>query len=208
MLVRPSKPDVEEPPVTLTSTLTKTAAALLGAAALTVTAAGVATAAPAPDEIVYEVTIEGTASGNAFSRSATLTVLPTVTDVTENGVNPYEVCLRSGFPSGTPEIGAIWYGTNTACFPDNGQALDLAVAAEDSGGFHTEPDPAVQALMVNHWTASDDHLFAFPYGPVSGGTSYRFFEDGSVQGAIELVGHGGMGGTSTYSAVLSGVRVR
>lgn len=192
----------------ITSTLTKTAATLLGAAALSVAAAGVATAAPSPSEIVYEVTIEGTASGNAFSRTATLTVLPTVTDVTENGVNPYEACLRSGFPAGTPEVGAIWYGTNTACFPDKGQTLDLAVAAEDSDGFHTEPDPNVQALMVNQWTASDDYVFAFPYGPVSGGTTYQFFEDGTVRGAVELVGHGGMGGTSTYSAVLSGVRVQ
>ena len=69
-------------------------------------------------------------------------------------------------------------------------------------------DYNVQALMVNHWTASNDYVFAFPYGPVSGGTTYRFFEDGTVRGAVELVGHGGMGGTSTYSAVLSGVRVQ
>ncbi len=196
----------------LTRTLTNTAAAVLSAAALTVAAAGVAAADPAratqATEFVYEVTIEGTASGNAFSRTATLTVLPTVTDVTENGVNPYEACLRSGFPAGAPEVGAIWYGTNTACFPDNGQSLDLAIAVEDANGFHTEPDPNLQALMVNAWTASDSYIYAFPYGPVSGGTSYQFFEDGTVQGVIELVGHGGMGGTSTYSAVLSGVRTQ
>src|SRR5688500_1508048 len=95
---------VKEPPVNLTRTLTNTAAAVLSAAALTVAAAGVAAADPAratqATEFVYEVTIEGTASGNAFSRTATLTVLPTVTEVTENGVNPYEACLRSGFPAG------------------------------------------------------------------------------------------------------------
>jgi hypothetical protein len=194
--------------VNLTSTLTKTAATLLGAVALTVAPAGVADAAAAQSEAVYEVTIEGTASGNAFSRTATLTVLPTVTDVTENGVNPHEVCLRSGFPAGSPEVGAIWYGTNTACFPEKGQALDLAVVAEDSDSVYTEPDPNMQALLVNLWTASDNYAFAFPYGPVSGGTDYQFSEDGMVQGTIELVGHGGMGGTSSYSAVLSGVRVQ
>jgi hypothetical protein len=198
--------------VNLTRTLTNTAAAVLSAAALTVAAAGVAAADPAratqATEFVYEVTIEGTASGNAFSRTATLTVVPTVTDVTENGVNPYEACLRSGFPAGAPEVGAIWYGTNTACFPDNGQSLDLAIAVEDANGFHTEPDPNLQALMVNAWTASDNYIYAFPYGPVSGGTSYQFFDNGTVQGVIELVGHGGMGGTSTYSAVLSGVRTQ
>lgn len=168
---------------------------------------GVAAAAPSVTSLVYEVVIEGTASGNAFRRTATLTLIPTVTDVTGNGVNPFEACLRSGFPAGAPAVGAIWYGTNTACFPDRGQAIDLTYAVADADGFHTEADPNLQALMVNHWTASDDYIFAFPYGPVSGGTTYRFFEDGTVQGAVELVGHGGLGGYSTYSATFSGALV-
>lgn len=92
---------------------------------------GVAAAAPAPSvtssdlrpaahasSLVDEVVIEGTASGNAFRRTATLTLIATVTDVTGNGVNPYEACLRSGFPAGTPAVGAIWYGTTCGRAPD------------------------------------------------------------------------------------------
>jgi hypothetical protein len=184
-----------------------TAAALLVTATLAVTGAGTAQArAAAP--VTYEIVIEGTASGNAFQRTGTITLMPTTSEVTTNDVNPYEVCLRSGFPAGTPEVGAIWYGTNTSCFPDNGQAVDLTYAVEDETGYYTEPDPNVQALMVNHWTASENYIYAFPYGPYQGATSYRFADDGTVTGTVELVGHGGMGGNSTYSAALSGTRVQ
>lgn len=193
--------------MSITATAARTTAAALAAVALTLTGAGAASA-QAATPVVYEVVISGTASGNAFERTGTITVLPTVTDVTTNGVNPFEVCLESGFPAGLPEVGAIWYGTNTACFEDRGQQIDLTHAVWDDAGFHTEPDPNLQALLVNHWTASDDYIFAFPYGPYRGGTSYQFFDDGTVTGTIDLLGHGGLGGHSTYQATLSGVRVQ
>lgn len=157
----------------------------------------------------YEVTLRGQVSGNPFQRAATITVGPTVASSgTTSEVNPVEICLRSGFPAGTPETGAIWFGTNSACFPTRGADLDLAIVSAAGPTVEVAPDSAVAATLANGFNAAGG-VVACIYAPDGGTVTYRFGPD-RVEGTVALTGFGGacgaVGTSATYSATFAGER--
>lgn len=65
-----------------------------------------------------------------------------------NGENQLELCLRSGFPAGNPEVGAIWLGSNTACFNSRAQ-LDMVFADVQGDRYSLRPDSTIAATGLN-----------------------------------------------------------
>jgi Zn-dependent protease with chaperone function len=154
----------------------------------------------------FDVTLTGTASGNYFERTATLSFEPTISEEgTTNGVNPIDVCLISGFPGAQPEPGAIWLGSNSGCNPGASAAnIDMGSVETDDATVNFAPDPDIAATMANNFTASGG-LTACIYAPVDGWLTVTVSADGSVSGSISITGYGGaMCGNSGYEAELSG----
>jgi hypothetical protein len=158
---------------------------------------------------VYTVHLTGTVSGHDFARDGRIEVRTTVTAAgTTNGVNPYDVCLKSGFPGAAPEVGAIWFGTNSACFAATAQ-IDLASTEVSGSTYVARPDPSVEGVGVNGWTAQDGSV-ACIYVPNGGSATYEFHDDGTVTGHLDLTGFvavcGSIGTQSTFTAELTGSR--
>jgi hypothetical protein len=153
----------------------------------------------------YDVTISGTVSGHQFERSATLRILPVITTAgTTNGVNDVDVCLISGSPAAHPAVGAIWFGSNSACDPGAGSAdVDLGYVTVDGTTITVTPDEKVAATLGNNFTSTAG-IAACLYAPVSGSLSIRT-GGGSVSGTLDLSGRGGaLCGNSTYQATVAG----
>ncbi|MEV7012364.1 hypothetical protein [Streptosporangium sp. NPDC051022] len=176
-------------------------------------AALVATALPAPAQASgtargsasYSVTISGNVNGRNFQRSGTVVLRSTVTRVTTNGVNPVDVCLKSGFPAGAPDVGAIWYGSNSACVR-SAASLDMAFVSVNGNTVTVSPDKRISATSANNFTATSS-ITTCIYYPVEGGATYTFRDNGTVSGRISIRGFGGYPcGNSTYNATLSGRR--
>ncbi|MFC7615269.1 hypothetical protein ACFQV2_18910 [Actinokineospora soli] len=94
----------------------------------------------------YAITLTGTVSGQDFTRDAQLSVTGTIAEVgTTNGVNALDLCLVAGFPAATPEIGAVWFGSNTGCFPTRAPPTSTSPAppspAPPSPSNPTRPSP-------------------------------------------------------------------
>jgi hypothetical protein len=164
-----------------------------------------ASAAIPPTLASWRVTINGTASRVAFSIDGTVTMHRTVTRETTNGANEVDVCLRAGFPGGLPSAGAIWFGSNSACFPVARADLDLAHVSVGDDEVTVEADGRLQALHINLWTGRPT-VTTCPYSPTGGSAVYRIDSDGSLSGSVRLQGYGGaFCGTSSYSATVRGV---
>jgi hypothetical protein len=160
------------------------------------------------EEGTYSVDLSGTVGGRSFQRSAQIRVMPTVARVgTNNGVNPVEVCLRSGFPAGAPEVGAIWFGTNTACFPERGAQLDMTTVSVSGDTVTVEPDGRIAAGGLNNFVDSGSYIGACLYQPVSGSMTVTF-SGGSASGKIDITGYSGpcraVGTKTSYSARFTG----
>ncbi|WP_431676839.1 hypothetical protein [Kitasatospora sp. KL5] len=153
----------------------------------------------------YDVTITGVAGGRSFNRAGTLRILGTISESgTTDGVNPVEVCLVSGSPAARPEVGAIWFGSNSGCNPGAGAArLDLAYVTASGSTVTVEPDQRIAATLGNHYTVSSG-LAACPFAPVSG--SMRVTASGGrLTGRIDIMGYGGaFCGQTRYQADLTG----
>jgi hypothetical protein len=155
----------------------------------------------------FAVTVSGNAGGNGFTRTGTLVLAPTVTNVTTNGVNPLEVCLTSGYPAGVPQVGAIRFGSNAKCFASNGSNLDVAYVAVSGGTVAIAPDSAIGATYINNFTRTSG-VTACIYTPVSGQAQYTFYTNGTVYGSISITGYGGaFCGYSSYTASVSGYQI-
>jgi hypothetical protein len=153
----------------------------------------------------WQVTIRGTVSGWSFTRSATVTSYRTITQIgTTNGINPVDLCLKSGFPAGLPSRGAIWFGSNSGCFPYRRSYLDMAYVSASGTRAVVQPDSRLLATYVNTWTSSNS-LAACPFSPASGTVVYQLGAGGTITGTISLRGYGGaFCGWSNYQATLSG----
>lgn len=160
----------------------------------------------------YRLELAGEISGRAFTRTAELVVTETIDEVaTVNGVNALEVCLTSGFPPGQPEVGAIWFGTNSGCLPSTTAAdIDMAYVEVDGSTIIARPDESVMALGVNTLTATDG-LTALLYWIQDGAIELTFDGD-DVSGTIGVRGFCGpctFGPGSDgawYEAQISGTR--
>ncbi|GAA3132537.1 hypothetical protein [Streptosporangium carneum] len=162
-------------------------------------------ASAARGSVSYSVTISGGVSGRGFRRSGTVVLRSTVTRVTTNGVNPVDVCLKSGFPAGSPDVGAIWYGSNSACVRSTA-SLDMAYVRVNGNTVTVSPDSRISATFTNNFTANSS-IASCIYHPTEGGATYTFHDNGTVSGRISMRGFGGYPcGNSTYTATLSGRR--
>ncbi|GAA2051118.1 hypothetical protein GCM10009839_67450 [Catenulispora yoronensis] len=155
---------------------------------------------------VWDVTISGVVGSNSFQRVGRLAIVPTITTTgTENGVNPVDVCLVSGNPSAVPEPGAIWNGSNAACHPAATLAqLDLGTVTVQGTTVYYQTDSNISATFNNLFNQYGG-LAACPYYVRSGGMAVRTNADGSVTGAIDVVGYGC--GFVEYKAQITGTRV-
>jgi hypothetical protein len=151
----------------------------------------------------YQVTLTGTVSGNSFRRTASLRLIPTVAKVgTNNGVNSIDLCLRSGFPAGVPEIGAIWFGSNSGCFNAPAQ-LDMVYLEETGNTVTMRPDSRIAATGANSWTPGSG-VVACIYYPIDGSASFTF-SGASVSGSIALRGYSSPTcSNSDYRATVAG----
>jgi hypothetical protein len=176
--------------------------AVTAAVSAVVLPAAPASAVLPPSVASWWVTITGTTSGKPFIVGGTVTLHRTVTRAgTTNGVNRGDVCLQAGLPAGRPTRGAIWYGSNSACFPDGRENLDLAYVTVTGNQLTVNPDRRFQAPMTNVW------VDRCSYSATSGAATYRVHTNGSLSGSLRLQGNGGAScGTSTYIATLTGVR--
>lgn len=151
----------------------------------------------------YQARLVGTVGGRDFERTATVYVVETVASVgTTNGVNPVDVCVVSGFPGARPEVGAIWFGSNSGCNPEMGAAdFDLAYVQTSGSSVTIRPDDRIAATLANTFTQSAG-LAACPYTPVSGEMTVRTGAGDTITGSIDIVGYGC--GSVSYRARISG----
>lgn len=199
----------QEPPVTEPSpeetavTVPEEATTAAPGVPTTTVAAGAQAAGVA--EGSWDVTMTGSVSGRSFARSGVLRIVPTIaTAGVTNGVNAVDVCLRSGFPAGIPEVGAIWLNSNSGCeAASSGADLDLGVVTVDGAVVTFAPDPQISATLANAFTSSDSVGFACPYAPVEGRMTV-VVEGGQVSGTVAIGGYGGAScGSTTYDAEFS-----
>ncbi|MEV4279627.1 hypothetical protein [Actinoplanes xinjiangensis] len=167
-----------------------------------------ASAALPPAVASWRVTVSGTVSGSPFTVGGTVTLHRTVTRAgTANGLNAGDVCLKAGFPAGLPATGAIWYGTNSACFGVARANVDLAYVTVTSNQITAKPDGRLRALMANTWMKRSAATTC-PYSPAGGTAVYRVDDNGSLSGTLRLQGQGGAYcGPSGYHATVTGVRI-
>ena len=155
---------------------------------------------------VYDITIQGVSQGVNFQRQGKIYIYSTVTSVTENGVNPLDVFIESGFPVGNPTPGSIWLSTNNALFPDAGiAAVDMAYVSTSANQINIQPDSGISAVQGNNFTVSSG-LFATPY-LIVGGTATLQFQNNqqNIVGNINIIGKGYSFSTNTpYQATISG----
>lgn len=179
--------------------------------------------------VFYQVALAGATPYGEFRREGLLLVEPPL-DTSgvnfDNGINARDVGLISGNPPGVPEVGAIWYATNTGVYGQMGLgasvAQDLAlldtayVTADEAGGLLSVVVdgqfwglPAARSSQLNCFTPSSG-LLAFIYQIIQGGMSLQFSPDATtVAGAIDFVGNGYIEpGTSRYVANFEGVAIR
>ncbi|GGS27686.1 hypothetical protein [Actinokineospora fastidiosa] len=151
----------------------------------------------------YAVTLTGTLDGQPVERPAQLSVTGTITETgTPNGVNALDVCLAAGFPLATPEAGAVWFGSNTGCFPNVGLAdTDLARTSAAGATVTVDADPAVTGL--NAFIGPLECLH-----PVSEGRmEVRFGAGGAVTGSVTARGPCLAAPPAEFTATFTGTRL-
>ncbi|PPS45658.1 hypothetical protein B1A85_05285 [Chroococcidiopsis sp. TS-821] len=161
-------------------------------------------------QLVYQVTIRGNVLQRPFQRTGFVVVSPTVTRVTQNGVNPFEVALASGNPYTSPDRGAIWFATNNRLVGSRA-SLDLAYVNYNPGTavVTIQPDSRIAATGSNIFTAVPG-ITATPY-QIYGGYMQLQFQNNfqRIAGQIDVVGRGlTFSPSNRYTAIISGVRVQ
>lgn len=157
----------------------------------------------------YQVTITGSAGGRAFTRTGTLTVTSTITNVgTTNGVNPLDVVLTSGTPVTSPQTGAIQYATNTYLLGGSAQ-LDMSYVSynQSTRTISIQPDGRLAATGLNCFNVANG-LTASLYLVNSGQMNVTLSSNGQrVTGTINFVGYA-FGPGLPYQATISGQLVQ
>jgi hypothetical protein len=160
-----------------------------------------------PQMGTWDITLQGDVNGIGFTRPGLLVLGPTVTRVTTNGVNPVDVCIKSGSPFIAPETGAIWFYTNGICLNPNGALQDMAFVSADAQASTVvvRPDPAISATGINGFNQNNG-LLANVYQIFDGSETIRFQGDGAaVQGSLNLLGTGSIyHSEQRYTATFSG----
>ncbi|MEH2316221.1 hypothetical protein [Nostoc sp.] len=159
---------------------------------------------------LYNVVISGNVIGYPFQRTGQLFTANTVTNVTQNDINPIEVAISSGNPFSAPDTGAIWFATNNT-FLDSSSTLDLAYVNFSTDNVNTSittiyPDQRIAATGSNIFTAITG-ITATPYTIYGGEIQLQFYNNfNNVSGTINVVGKGVAFG-NMYQANISGYRI-
>ena len=163
--------------------------------------------ASVPQGGVWDITISGDVNGISFVRTGVLVLDGTITPVTTNGVNPVDLCIKSGSPFIAPETGAIWMYTTGYCVNPNGALQDMAFVSVDAaaGIVRIRPDPAISATGINGFNQNSG-LLANVYQIFEGNETVQFVGNGAtVQGSLDLLGTGAIyHSEQRYTATFSG----
>lgn len=206
-----------QPPPTATTTAPATSTTTTAAAPPPATTTGViavpttttttttAAAAPVIELGEYALTLTGTVAGHTFERPAQLSVTGTIAEHdTTNGVNALDICLVSGFPPGAPDLGAIWLGSNTGCFPSAGPVdIDLTRTTVTAATVTVEPDETVAAAGLNTFVDSGDRNACLHHA-VAGSMTAAFGPDATVSGRVEITGDDACGARTAFTATFTG----
>jgi hypothetical protein len=165
----------------------------------------------------FSVIISGTIDGSVpVYRQATLIVGPTQTTVTNNGINPADMCLYTGgqlWFATNPGPGVINFSTNSDCVPSSTYytaRVDVAYVSISGGTLTVHPDPNLTALGFNAYNITSG-LTAGIEKIYSGTFQLTFYNSGQVvRGGFDIVGCStGPGCTGTeYVANVSGTFVK
>jgi hypothetical protein len=157
----------------------------------------------------YAITLTGTVGSRTFQRSGILAFRqPFDPSGTQNGANPFDVCLKSGDPATNPSVGAIQLSSNNACFGGRG-GLDLAyVTITSATQLVVEPDSRLAATCNNFYNYSSG-LTAAVYAPYDGSMVINLLANGDeVAGTIDTNGliYCQSPGIERYRAQFTGLR--
>jgi hypothetical protein len=137
----------------------------------------------------YDITLTGTVGSRTFQRAGILAFRqPFDPSGTQNGANPFDVCLKSGDPATNPSVGAIQLSSNNACFGGR-SGLDLAyVTITSATQLVVEPDSRLAATCNNIYNYSSG-LTAAVYAPYDGSMVINLLANGDqVAGTIDTNG--------------------
>ena len=111
---------------------------------------------------LFDVTVQGSASGNGFQRTCQFVITQGISSPgTTNGRNPYDVALVCGSPWQRQERGAITYTTNTVLL-GGAQQLDTATVSYSNSVIGITVDSRIAAGLLNVFTVNSGLL---PLGP-------------------------------------------
>ena len=152
---------------------------------------------------VYNIIIEGIAQGNYFRRSGQLYIYPTIAaDGTQNGVNLVDLFIGSGNPIGSPQTGAILFGTNNTFIGSSSQ-IDLAYVNTSSNQITIVPDSRVASLGTNVFSSASG-VTAGLWQVYDGSVNLQF-QGELVSGTIDILAKGAYYNFgNTYKANISG----
>jgi hypothetical protein len=158
---------------------------------------------------VYQVTITGTASGNAFSRTGLVVMSRTITRTTTNGVNALDVWLTSGSPITSPQRGAITFASNNY-YIGSRSLVDLAFVTWNAATqtVTVRPDANTAAIGANVFNSSSGVLGSL-YQIYGGQMQLRLTNGGTrVSGTIDVIAKGAYYYTQVrYQATITGIYI-
>jgi hypothetical protein len=176
----------------------------------------------------YKISMTGKTFGSYnFQRAADMIVVKGIKAAgsknINNGVNPYDVGIKSGSPAANPVIGSIWYGTNTAMcsymnigcsiLPANA-SLDLSYVKWlnsktmqidlDGRYFNNAASGASLLGFLNIFNATTG-ITSKAFRIISGRIIITFESNGTVKGNINISGSSLSGAAQvSYIATFSG----
>lgn len=153
---------------------------------------------------VYEVTIQGTVGGRAFTRRGALFTMPAQSDESADAnKNQVNFWLVSGNPSGAAGQGAIWLATYSGFYGGRGDET-FAVVSAQSNSLSAQFTAAPFAQNANAFSLSSNRIENASQ-QVMGQVDLQLQLDGTVDGTINLLGLNPASQTFIdYTATLSG----
>lgn len=160
---------------------------------------------------LYNVRIQGYASGRYFTSTGQLMVTDTINSAgTTNGANPRDLVLVSGSPLTGQEAGAIQFATNTFLL-DGPAQLDMAYVSYDSRNYRLtiQPDSRIAATGRNYFNVTSGFLADF-YQIRSGTMRVQLSSNmQSLTGQIDFTGNGYIyPSAGSYRATVTGTLAR
>lgn len=135
---------------------------------------------------VYDVTIQGTADNQAFSRGGALFILPPGSDDDPETATGAHLWLVSGKPSGTAGAGAIWLATHDGFYggQEKNVFAQVTTAANRLAAEFEEEWPTINANAFSISTDPSQNAVRL----VAGRMNLELLSNGRIEGQLELLG--------------------